>query len=211
MENVITNATARAINETLIGDFSSYFRWNDSTRQYEINRQIDPRVEREDWVVVTGSARDLFCDPNCNLPLGNIIYRYADAELRNDRQWHRINTLTHSRDTAMKIIGDRLIEEAESRGWCAEFDEIIEEVNAELPSGWELPTRKREYEVQVTVTGKITTTTTVTVEASSEQAARDMVNEDTEDHVDLDEALTEKARRETFEITDIEIGEVSEA
>lgn len=203
METATTNGLA--LSDSILGDFSSYFRWNEERRQYQINRQIDPRVEREDWVDIPSSARDPFCDPTSRIPVGNIVYRLANEILRANQLSDRISILNRQREAALAAIGQRLIDESERRNWCSEFDEIIEEVNAELPHGWELPTRKRSYEVEVTVTGKITTTTTVTVEATSEDEACDMVNEDTESHVDLDEVLTDASRNETFEIDSVEV------
>ncbi|MDP8971199.1 MAG: hypothetical protein M3N52_12040 [Actinomycetota bacterium] len=54
----------------------------------------------------------------------------------------------HCADVA--LIGEKLIEEANDRGWCAEFDTIVGELNQALHV--ELPARKREYQVAVTVT-----------------------------------------------------------
>lgn len=52
----------------------------------------------------------------------------------------------HQEDIA--TIGATLLEEAESRDWCGEFDTIVEQVNSQLHR--ELPERRKSYTVRVT-------------------------------------------------------------
>ncbi len=65
--------------------------------------------------------------------------------LERVREAHRADVLA---------IGERLLEEAESHGWCSEFDRVVRELNAELTV--ELPVREREYDVTVTYRFRVT-------------------------------------------------------
>jgi hypothetical protein len=47
-------------------------------------------------------------------------------------------------------IGDCLIEEAENRGWCQEYDEFVDGVNTKLPAEYQLPVRKMDTVVELT-------------------------------------------------------------
>lgn len=57
-----------------------------------------------------------------------------------------------SRDSAIRMIGEALREEAEERDWCSEYDEFVKKLNERLPNGVELPTRQREFRVSFVVT-----------------------------------------------------------
>lgn len=67
----------------------------------------------------------------------------------------------HQRD--ITLIGTALMEEAERRDWCGEYDEVVEDLNHKLSV--ELPTRTREYTVTYTLT------VTVGVTAQNEDQA----------------------------------------
>lgn len=60
----------------------------------------------------------------------------------------------HKRDIA--TIGERLMEEANDRGWCDIYDTVINELNDKLTI--ELPVREQEYEVSVSYTVELKTT-----------------------------------------------------
>jgi hypothetical protein len=82
-------------------------------------------------------------------------------------------------ETDWNILRDRLTEEANDRDWCAEYDTIINELNGCF-TVFELLKRVKSYDVNVTLTA--TYYTTVSVEASSEDDAREQVdNMDTDD------------------------------
>lgn len=85
-----------------------------------------------------------------------------------DIKKQRCDSLATGVDKAMAIIGERLIQEAEERGWCSEFDDIIEEVNTELGnatgnSRFQLPTREVEKTVVLRRRRVVTEEVTVTV------------------------------------------------
>lgn len=67
----------------------------------------------------------------------------------------------------IKLIGERLIREANDRGFCSEFDDVIDQLNAKLRI--ELPTRRKEY----VVTQVVKVTRSITVYAKDEDEAMD--------------------------------------
>lgn len=64
---------------------------------------------------------------------------------------------------SMDIISTTLNDEAESRGWCSEYDRIVADINGDLPGPYYLRVREQEVEVVVTRTRTVTETTTVTI------------------------------------------------
>jgi RNase H-fold protein (predicted Holliday junction resolvase) len=73
--------------------------------------------------------------------------------------------MAHEKDIA--LIGSTLTEEAESREWCGEYDQIIIGLNNQL--NIPLPPRQKEYEVFVNVTYRVM----VEVTAKDEEEAGD--------------------------------------
>lgn len=81
-------------------------------------------------------------------------------------------TSAHARHLAdIEHIGETLIEEANRRDWCKDYDDIVDEMNRSLNTP--LPTRNKDYQVTVSVTYDIT----VNVTARSESEAEDQVRE----------------------------------
>lgn len=128
----------------------------------------------------------------------------ATVKARRTETEQRLQDVDERFRRSIDIIGQRLLQEAEDRGWCDSFDSIIDEVNSQLPF-YELPTREEEYEVTVSVSGYIRTTTSVMVMARSQDAANDMVAEDVHSYVDADDVLTDAARNESFDDIECEV------
>ena len=203
--------TTAAVNETQIGDFSSYFRWNEESREYEMNLRINPQTDNDSWIVVPSGVRDIIVDPNRPPSVGKLIYLLADAFMSRNRAYKEKEKVVSETYQILEIIGNRLIEEADVRGWCSQFDEIIDEVNDKLPSGWALPNREKEYEVEVQVQGWASTTYTVTVTARSAEDAQSLVDDDPDAFFDADDVLTEHVRYNTFDTLETEVRDVTEA
>ena len=81
----------------------------------------------------------------------------------------------HASDIA--TIGNKLVIEADYRGWCAEFDTIVNELNSDLHVT--LPTREREYTVtlEVTVVINVTATSEEDARSQAEDTARELERE----------------------------------
>ena len=133
-------------------------------------------------------------------------------------QLQRANERFATRDgqfaDSIRIIGEALLEEAAFRDWCAEFDEKIDEVNQQLPV-YELPTRRRDFEVTVRITGTMTLTHTFTVEAANleeaQSIASDCVGNDDLGGSGAESVLSENARWETWDDVDVDVEEVEES
>lgn len=93
-------------------------------------------------------------------------------------------------DRSIEIISRRLNDEAQNRGWCDEFDRIIEDVNGDLPGPYYLERRKREFEVNWTETYTVTVRRSAIIMAESDEEAIDEVRDwDEADTYDIKEAI----------------------
>lgn len=96
-----------------------------------------------------------------------LLSKIDDLETRL-RQAHANHELDIER------IGERLMEEAENREWCSVYDEVINDLNRRL--NVELPTREREFTVEVDVSGTVRVTVTTSTENDAIELAREMIN-----------------------------------
>lgn len=87
------------------------------------------------------------------------------AQEQYEQSQRRAREVQNEHEHDIIVIGDALIAEATNRGWCSEYDEIIERLNLRLHRS--LPERESEYEVTWTETY------TVTVSRSGTYTARD--------------------------------------
>lgn len=71
------------------------------------------------------------------------VYRMARARTALVRDLVNERNMLNSVQEHLQNLGNALLEEAERRGWCSEYDEFAAE--------WDLPTRFKEYDVVVTV------------------------------------------------------------
>jgi len=161
-------------NETLIASLDSYIHQTSSGTR-EILWRVDPRETTDKTIKVDYRVLSLLMSKD--LTVGQLVRIFA---LENESRMHE------QRDAlkAMEIISERLNHEADRRGWCDDFDEIIEEVNGLLPGWLQLAKREREYEIDVQVTATMTFTERVTVTASNEEDAREMAEEQVSDDID---------------------------
>jgi hypothetical protein len=90
--------------------------------------------------------------------------------LANDKVYHD----AHS---AIETIGEVLIEQADNRGWCEQFDELTDDVNEKLPSWLQLMKRSKEYLVSWTETVTVQVRRSMTVTSSSEECAEEDARE----------------------------------
>jgi len=93
--------------------------------------------------------------------------RQYDNALQMERQRH---------EQDIERIGERLIQEAEQRDWCSEFDRVVNELNGSLHIS--LPTRSQDYDVTLTYT----VTVNWSVNARDEEAAISQAQEEIGDY-----------------------------
>lgn len=84
-------------------------------------------------------------------------------------------------------VGAALLEEAENRGWCSDYEAFVERVQGSL-SALELPERTSEYTVRWTETYTVTVSRSQTVEARSAEDAVEAV--DTEGEATADDLIS---------------------
>lgn len=116
----------------------------------------------------------------------------------------RVTELTLERDlqrrsaiNAFKVVGDRLIAEAETRGWCDIFDAIVTDVNDDNPSWLQLEVRERDFELSTRVTLVMTLTTTE--RATSLEGAISLANDN-----DLNSMIADQARYGDYDIQEMD-------
>lgn len=111
----------------------------------------------------------------------------ADEKHRCETANSILNTRNQQFSDSINIIGASLMEEAERRGWCAEYDDFVESINSQLPYH-DLPTREREYEVTWTEYVTVAIDRSATYTCGDPQEAENMArNEDLDTQMILDE------------------------
>jgi hypothetical protein len=164
--------TTPVANDTIIPNFPYYFRLNPDTNKHEMNQRISAKITDDNWVLVPKRAHNYLCETT-DLQLGELINIYVSEARAADAWMERHDTIRQQAFDAIRIIGERLIQESEARSWCSEFDQIISEVNDALPGPFMLPVREREYEVTWTETYTVTVNRSATFTATNEDEAVD--------------------------------------
>lgn len=135
--------------------------------------------------------------------------RIKELEDTTTSQVLRINHLIK----ALEIVNERLNEEASNRGWCSEFDDILDQVNIRIGNEangcFALEGNTEEYEVQIVGEATVYWTYTVTVDAKSEEDAIAMVEDNPDSYFDMSEAAEEQINNgngwDNIEINDVSI------
>jgi uncharacterized protein YdiU (UPF0061 family) len=122
--------------------------------------------------ITTGSAQDAETIAKLQEQLTRTERAYNESlgHLRNARERHATDILT---------IGQKLIEEANDRDWCEEYDTIVEELNGDLHIT--LPVREREFTVEVSV---VLTITVSAQDADSAESSARLIAGDVEEACD---------------------------
>ena len=153
-------------NDTLVPDFTVYTRKTE-TGATQLNNRVNPQITDEEWVDIPNRVYVALTSTDPNLTVGKLVAHYA-SEAKNMDAW--IKKYDQARDEArraMDMIGERLIQESNDRGWCSEFDDLIDQANSNLPGWLQLPERTREFDVSWTETYTLTVHRSICVEAKS--------------------------------------------
>lgn len=102
------------------------------------------------------------------------------------------------------LLSDTLNEEANQRGWCEIYDQIVDSLNRQFKV-IVIDERTSEYEVEVEVSGTISATTYVIVTARSREEAEDMVRSDYDVYIDGTQILEESISCNGFDHIEMEI------
>jgi len=87
----------------------------------------------------------------------------------------QLNVVRNNYSSDIEKIGERLISEAEDRGWCGVYDEVIEDLNSHLYM--ELPSRERTFVYRAKYTVYVEVEVESTNENDAEEQARDLIEE----------------------------------
>lgn len=144
-------------NETLIGELSSYFRWNEESRNYEMLERIDPGISMESWAECPSPVYDRLANPNRRPTVGEIIRSLNNQSLREQRIQRQYDEFRQKAFDTVRLIGEALIAEADDRQYCEEFDRFMDNLNEMIPAPFELPTRKKPRRlVSVSISATVT-------------------------------------------------------
>lgn len=106
---------------------------------------------------------------------------------------------------AFEIASGILIREANDRGWCEAYDNIIDEINGDMPGSYRFEEREAEYDVEVEITATVTYTTTVSVTARSQEQAEEYLSDDMSSYVDAEEVLRDNHSYVNVTIDSVEV------
>lgn len=118
-------------NDTVLPTFTVYCRTNEEGTP-QLNNKINPQITDEEWVDIPNRVYQVIVNPDPNLTVGKLFALYAREAINMDAWTKRHDTARDEAQRAIAAIGDRLIQESNDRGWCSEFDEIIDDVNLSL-------------------------------------------------------------------------------
>ena len=177
-------------NDAILPDFTVYCRKTE-TGATQLNNKVNPQIVDEEWVDIPNRVYVNLTSTESAQTVGKLAALYAHEANHVEAWVKRYDETREDAIRAIRRIGNRLIEEAEGRSWCSEFDQIIDDVNSDLPGWLQLPEREREYEVRWTESYTITVPRSITVTAKSEEEACDIAADWEEaDEYEMREAIS---------------------
>lgn len=177
-------------NDTLAPNFTVYVRTTETGTQ-QLNNKVNPQIVDEEWVDIPNRVYQVILNPESNLTVGKLVAHYAQEARFSDSWRDKYDEARQQAQNAIAKIGERLIQESNDRSWCSEFDQIIDDVNSDLPGWLQLPEREREYEVTWTESYSITVPRSITVTARNEEQACDIAADWEEaDEYEMREAIS---------------------
>lgn len=176
-------------NDTLVPDFTVYTRATE-TGARQINNKVNPQITDEEWVDIPNRVYVALTSSDPNLTVGKLAALYASEANHTDAWVKKYDQARDEARRAIDMIGERLIQESNDRGWCSEFDDLIDQANSNLPGWLQLPERTREFEVSWTESYTVTVRRSICVEAKSEEHACDIAADwDEADDYEITEAI----------------------
>ena len=176
-------------NDALVPDFTVYTRTTE-TGVRQINNKVNPQITDEEWVDIPNRVYVALTSTDQNLTVGKLAALYASEANHTDSWVKRYDQARDEARRAIEMIGERLIDESNNRGWCSEFDDLIDQANSNLPGWLQLPERTREFEVTWTESYTVTVQRSICVEAKSEEHAQSIADDwDEAEEYEITEAI----------------------
>lgn len=166
-----TKTVAPIANDALVPDFTVYTRKTE-TGATQLNNKVNPQITDEEWVDIPNRVYVSLTSTDPNLTVGKLAALYASEANHTDAWVKKYDQARDEARRAIEMIGERLIDESNNRGWCSEFDDLIDQANSNLPGWLQLPERTREFEVTWTESYTVTVQRSICVEAKSEEHAQ---------------------------------------
>jgi hypothetical protein len=114
---------------------------------------------------------DKFTPEELKASLLAVQKQYSDEQAKNVRLETEFYEFKDAAFKLRDVVGDKLIEESNNRGWCDEFDRIISEVNEGLRWDLQLPIRQKTYNVTYREEFTVVVERNMEVTAASEEDA----------------------------------------
>ena len=113
----------------------------------------------------------------------------------------------HDAQSTVETISECLIEQAEKRQWCDEFDKLTDDVNEMLPNWLQLMKRSKEYLVSWTETVTVQVRRSMAIVADSEEDAEESVREscDSAELYEVQDAINCGAWESDCDFNDVDI------
>lgn len=185
-----TKTVAPIANDALVPDFTVYTRKTE-TGATQLNNKVNPQITDEEWVDIPNRVYVTLTSTDPNLTVGKLAALYASEANHTDAWVKKYDQARDEARRAIDMIGERLIQESNDRGWCSEFDDLIDQANSNLPGWLQLPERTREFEVSWTETYTVTVRRSVCIEAKSEDHAISIAHDwDSADEYELRDAIS---------------------
>lgn len=148
----------------------------------------DPDSYKHSWYFYDWKpAEDESDEPEVVRTLRDTLANTQEA-LENARE--DIRNIRNKFSNSMEVISNALNREADHRGWCEEYDEIVEDVNNSLPGPFYLTQRSKNFRVEWVEEYRVRVHRSATVTAKTEEEAIDEVREwDEADTYDIKEAV----------------------
>lgn len=163
-------------NDAVLPKFTVYCRTNEHGTA-QLNNRINPQITDEEWVDIPNRVYQVIVNSDPDLTVGKLFALYASEANHTDAWIKKYDQARLEARGAIEMIGERLIQESNDRGWCSEFDDLIDQANSDLPGWLQLPTREREYEVTWTETYYVTVHRSTTVDARNAEHAIELVGD----------------------------------
>lgn len=181
-------------NNTVVNNafFNQFFRINEGAR-LEINWQINNYNNNEDWRECCDELTQFFFNPtaseNPELSLGALFLRYNSQSLlakqtieAAESAQNRIANLTQANrementiQDVLRKISDHFFNAAERHGWCQVANDLIDDLNNDLPSGYQIPLKPRKFTYELTATISFPVTHTGEIDSvSSDEAENEL-------------------------------------
>lgn len=148
----------------------------------------DPNSHKYDWYFYDWKpAEDESDEPEVVRTLRGTLANTQEA-LENARE--EIRNIRNKFSNSMEIISRQINEEADNRGWCDEFERIVDDVNSDLPGPFYLEKRNKTFRVTWTEEYRIRVHRSADIEAKSDELAIEEIQEwDEADTYDIKQAI----------------------